>query len=252
MQGAAPARRPRCAARKNDGFAALAAHPNIEVRMFNPFRARAAASLRNAGEAHCSFGRINRRMHNKSWIADNRIAIVGGRNIGDEYFGAGDEVNFVDLDFAMLGPVVRDVSASFDKYWNSPSAYPMETLDPRGASSDERSRSCARAGRRARRRAEDEPLRGRAARRATSSSGCSGRLADAVVGRVRVRVGRPARRSTMKKKDVERTLGRRRAAADGRRRAVEVLDHLAVLRAGRRGDGGLVRAGAAAARRSAC
>ena len=73
-------------------------------------------------------------MHNKSWIADNRIAIVGGRNVGDEYFGAGDEMNFVDLDFAMLGPIVRDISASFDKYWNSPSAYPMETLDPDGVS----------------------------------------------------------------------------------------------------------------------
>ena len=53
-------------------------------------------------------------MHNKSWIADNRIAIVGGRNLGDEYFGASDDVNFVDLDFAMVGPVVRQVSASFD------------------------------------------------------------------------------------------------------------------------------------------
>jgi putative cardiolipin synthase len=69
-------------------------------------------------------------MHNKSWIADNRVAIVGGRNVGDEYFGASDEVNFVDLDFAMIGPVVRDASAAFDTYWNSPSAYPMEVLDP--------------------------------------------------------------------------------------------------------------------------
>jgi putative cardiolipin synthase len=68
-------------------------------------------------------------MHNKSWIADNRIALVGGRNIGDEYFGASEETNFIDLDFAMIGPVVRDASASFDKYWNSPSAYPMELLD---------------------------------------------------------------------------------------------------------------------------
>jgi len=57
---------------------------------------------------------------------------VGGRNLGDEYFGASDAVNFVDLDFAMIGPVVRDASASFDRYWNSPAAYPMETLDPAG------------------------------------------------------------------------------------------------------------------------
>jgi putative cardiolipin synthase len=68
-------------------------------------------------------------MHNKTWIADNRFAIVGGRNVGDEYFGASDAVNFVDLDFAMIGPIVRDASASFDKYWNSPSAYPIEVLD---------------------------------------------------------------------------------------------------------------------------
>lgn len=113
---------------KNAGLAALAAHPGIEVRMFNPFASR-KGTLRKIGEGIRDFGRINHRMHNKTWIADNRIAIAGGRNTGDEYFGASDEVNFVDLDFAMIGPVVRDASASFDRYWNSPSAYPMETLD---------------------------------------------------------------------------------------------------------------------------
>ncbi len=114
---------------KNDGFAALAAHPNIEVRMFNPWVTR-KGTLAKAGEGALSFKRINRRMHNKSWIADNRVAVVGGRNVGDEYFGAAEEMNFVDLDFAMIGPVVRDASGWFDRYWNSPSAYPMETLDP--------------------------------------------------------------------------------------------------------------------------
>ena len=88
---------------KNYTFAALDAHPNIEVRMFNPFGSR-TGSLRFAFEAMGSFSRINRRMHNKSWIVDNRIAIVGGRNLGDEYFGASDEINFVDLDFAHGGP----------------------------------------------------------------------------------------------------------------------------------------------------
>jgi putative cardiolipin synthase len=120
---------------KNDGFAALAAHPNIEVRMFNPWVTR-SGTLRKAGEGAMSFKRINRRMHNKSWIADNRVAVVGGRNVGDEYFGAGEEMNFIDLDFAMLGPVVRDASAWFDKYWNSASAYPMEALDPEGVSEE--------------------------------------------------------------------------------------------------------------------
>jgi putative cardiolipin synthase len=113
---------------KNAGFAAMAAHPNIDVRLFNPFASR-AGMLGFIGEGLTDFGRINRRMHNKSWIADNRIALVGGRNIGDEYYGANDGVNFVDLDFAMIGPVVRDASASFDKYWNSPLVYPIESLD---------------------------------------------------------------------------------------------------------------------------
>jgi putative cardiolipin synthase len=116
-------------------LAALDSHPGIEVRLFNPFASRSGA-LRFMAEATTSFERINRRMHNKSWIADNRIAIVGGRNIGDEYFGASDEVNFVDLDFAMIGPVVRDASAAFDSYWNSPSAYPIGVLDIADAGAD--------------------------------------------------------------------------------------------------------------------
>jgi cardiolipin synthase C len=116
---------------KHAAFAALAAHQNIELRMFNPFASRQGA-LSFAAEALRSFGRINHRMHNKSWIADNRIAIAGGRNLGDEYFGASEEVNFVDLDFLMIGSIVREASASFDKYWNSPAAYPIEVLDPDG------------------------------------------------------------------------------------------------------------------------
>jgi putative cardiolipin synthase len=71
---------------KNAGFAALAAHPNIDVRLFNPFASR-AGPIGFLSEGVRSFSRINRRMHNKSWIADNRVAIVGGRNVGDEYFG---------------------------------------------------------------------------------------------------------------------------------------------------------------------
>jgi putative cardiolipin synthase len=118
---------------KNYGFAALHAHPNIEVRMFNPFASR-SGTLSLALEAMGSAKRVNRRMHNKTWIADNRIAVVGGRNLGDEYFGASEEVNFVDLDFAMVGPIVREASASFDRYWNSPAAYPMDLLAPEAVS----------------------------------------------------------------------------------------------------------------------
>jgi cardiolipin synthase C len=114
---------------KNYGFAALHAHPNVEVRMFNPTASR-SGTVSFVLEALGSAKRINRRMHNKTWIADNRIAIAGGRNLGDEYFGASDAVNFVDLDLAMVGPIVRDASASFDRYWNSPLAYPMDVLAP--------------------------------------------------------------------------------------------------------------------------
>lgn len=113
---------------KNDGFAALHAHPGIDVRVFNPFVSRKGFVFQ-AGEFLTGFGRLNHRMHNKSWIADNRFAIAGGRNLGDEYFGASEDVNFADLDFAMIGPVVREASASFDRYWNSAATYPMDVLD---------------------------------------------------------------------------------------------------------------------------
>ena len=152
---------------KNDGFAALAAHPNIDVRMFNPWVTR-KGTLAQAGEGAFSFKRINRRMHNKSWIADNRIAVVGGRNVGDEYFGAGEDMNFVDLDFAMLGPIVRDVSATFDRYWNSASAYPMEMLDPEGVTDAALERLRGRLAE-ARGRSEGQPLR-RSRCAATTSS----------------------------------------------------------------------------------
>ena len=117
---------------KNAGFAALDAHENIEVRIFNPFASR-SGTLNRVGELGTSFSRLNHRMHNKSWIADNRIAVVGGRNLGDEYFGASAESNFVDLDLALVGPVVRQVSGSFDRYWNSPSNYPIATISPGAA-----------------------------------------------------------------------------------------------------------------------
>lgn len=114
---------------RSRGFAALHAHPNVQVRMFNPYASRrGTASF--LGETVDSFHRLNHRMHNKTWIADNRIAIVGGRNIGDEYFEASEQVNFVDLDLFAIGPVVEAVSASFDRYWNAALSYPMDVLDP--------------------------------------------------------------------------------------------------------------------------
>src|SRR5262249_16109735 len=106
----------------------LAAHRNIAVRIFNPVVVP-DRSLAFFGIL-LDLERLNRRMHNKTWIADDRLAIVGGRNLGDEYFDASNAVNFVDLDFAMFGPIVREASESFVAYWNSPAAHAVEGLAP--------------------------------------------------------------------------------------------------------------------------
>ncbi|MBK4735203.1 phospholipase D family protein [Noviherbaspirillum sp. DKR-6] len=103
-------------------LAALQSHPNIQVRLFNPYANRGLRIADIAGD----FTRINRRMHNKAFIADNQVAIVGGRNIGNEYFSAGPGTEFVDLDVALAGPAVRQTSGEFDLYWNCESAYPAE------------------------------------------------------------------------------------------------------------------------------
>jgi putative cardiolipin synthase len=104
------------------GMAGLVSHPNFEMRIFNPFYrgfgGRARSGLTN-------FGRINRRMHNKSFTVDNEITIIGGRNIADEYFGAREDAKFGDLDVVGIGPVVADVSTMFDQYWNHSTALPI-------------------------------------------------------------------------------------------------------------------------------
>jgi putative cardiolipin synthase len=107
-------------------LAALNTHPNVEVRLFNPFVVRSPKALGYL----TNFGRANRRMHNKSFTADNEATIVGGRNIGDEYFGATSGVLFADLDVLAIGPIVKSVSSDFDKYWASDSAYPVERVLP--------------------------------------------------------------------------------------------------------------------------
>jgi putative cardiolipin synthase len=107
-------------------LAALNAHRNIEVRLFNPFVIRRLRVLGYVTDFH----RLNRRMHNKSFTADNQATIVGGRNVGDEYFGATEGVAFVDLDVMAVGPIVQEVSADFDRYWASDSAYPVDRLIP--------------------------------------------------------------------------------------------------------------------------
>jgi len=107
-------------------LAALEAHPNIDVRLFNPFRARRWRLLGYLTD----FKRLNRRMHNKSFTADNHATIVGGRNVGDEYFDAGRAPWFVDLDVLAIGPVVDAVSRDFERYWASASATPVARVLP--------------------------------------------------------------------------------------------------------------------------
>ena len=118
-------------------LATLASHPNIEVRLFNPFgthrRTFVARVLRMA------FGpqRLRGRMHNKAFIADNSVAIVGGRNIGAEYFGASDEFNFYDVDIMAVGPIAREVSATFDDHWNCVLSLPISALTSRRPTADD-------------------------------------------------------------------------------------------------------------------
>jgi putative cardiolipin synthase len=103
------------------GMAGLDSHPNFEIRIFNPFARRSARFM----DGITSFSRINRRMHNKSFTVDNQITLIGGRNIADEYFGAREDAKFGDLDVLGIGPVVNDVSAMFDSYWNHERAAPI-------------------------------------------------------------------------------------------------------------------------------
>lgn len=106
----------------------LAFEPNIEIRLFNPLPgSRRSLVGRVLGSLH-DIPQIQKRMHNKLFLADNALGITGGRNLGDAYFGTDEKSNFVDLDVLAFGRIVRDMSASFDRYWNDELAYPAQTL----------------------------------------------------------------------------------------------------------------------------
>ncbi len=109
-------------------LATLAAHPNVQVRVFNPFLNRGPLGLSRLLEFLGDSDRLNRRMHNKLWIADNAAAVIGGRNLGDAYFNVSGESDFADLDALAAGPVVAEISRSFDEYWNSEWAVPIEAF----------------------------------------------------------------------------------------------------------------------------
>lgn len=106
------------------GLAMLDDHPNIEVRIFNPISRKGIYSFNYLGH----FSLANRRMHNKSFIVDNQLAVVGGRNIAEEYFQLETTGEFIDFDVLGAGPIVREVSAEFDTYWNHKLAVPMAAL----------------------------------------------------------------------------------------------------------------------------
>jgi putative cardiolipin synthase len=111
--------------KKDEAVAGLDAHPNIEIRLFNPYVHRSGVG--KLAEMLTSFARVNRRMHNKQLIADDQAVVLGGRNIGDEYFGLG-EVDFQDVDVLGGGPIAGESSASFEAYWNSAFAVPISQL----------------------------------------------------------------------------------------------------------------------------
>ena len=113
---------------KNAQVMRLAFVPGIEMRMFNPLTGPRGSTMLRALSTLADFQRAQQRMHNKLFIADNSIGITGGRNLGDAYFDALDSDNFIDLDIMAAGAVVRQLSASFDRYWNDSRAYPVQAL----------------------------------------------------------------------------------------------------------------------------
>src|SRR5262245_52449027 len=116
-------------------IAALDSHRNIEIRIYNPFAAR--TGIRKMLGFASEFTRLNRRMHNKSFTVDGAVTIVGGRNIGDEYFDANPEMNFHDRDVIATGPVVGQVGDMFDAFWNSALSFSVSALTKARLSSEE-------------------------------------------------------------------------------------------------------------------
>ena len=110
-------------------MAALDTHPNIEIRVFNPYGSAHETMFARTENLFTDIDSFTRRMHNKAMIVDNQLAIVGGRNLGDEYFSASPTLQFKDLDVLAAGPIVAPISQSFDEYWASDNAYPLKVLN---------------------------------------------------------------------------------------------------------------------------
>jgi len=108
----------------------LNAHSHIEIRIFNPFATRDEPVFTRVSNVFTGLGQFSKRMHNKILVADNTLAIAGGRNLGDEYFDASGDFNFRDVDMLAVGPIVASMSRSFDSYWNGDEAFPLAALHP--------------------------------------------------------------------------------------------------------------------------
>lgn len=111
--------------KKLDGvLSVFSQHPNIQVKFFNPYRFRSARPI----DMVLDLKRINRRMHNKSFIVDKEVALIGGRNMSNQYYNVSDNYQFSDVDVMLVGAAVHDITSSFDEYWNFDYAYPVESL----------------------------------------------------------------------------------------------------------------------------
>ncbi len=117
----------------DDALVALARHPNIEIRIYNPKHSVGTSTLERAGNVTLGFRKANLRMHDKTFIVDNTIAITGGRNMANEYFDYNQRYNFRDRDALLLGPVTRAMSRNFEQFWHSPWVVPVEKLLKRRA-----------------------------------------------------------------------------------------------------------------------
>jgi phosphatidylserine/phosphatidylglycerophosphate/cardiolipin synthase-like enzyme len=106
----------------------LASEPHVQVRLFNPFITARDSSARRLLAMALSFKRLNHRMHNKMFIADGSVAVLGGRNLADEYFLRGQQANFIDFDLLAVGDVVGELNGWFDLYWNSEQVYPIADI----------------------------------------------------------------------------------------------------------------------------
>jgi putative cardiolipin synthase len=110
---------------RDNNYGAIDSHPNVEIRVYNPMGSRGAGKGANMVYHK---GTLDHRMHNKIFLADSAVAVLGGRNIGDDYFGVDEKLNFRDLDVLAVGPAAKEAGKAFDMYWNSPAAVPINVL----------------------------------------------------------------------------------------------------------------------------